>query len=98
MGALREIQGGPNQVMHCNCVMLEDVIQHRQVQGDAHWEEQLNYSHTLMASELIVASQENNTDFAVDNLMKMSAAIKEKSTLLRCINMGNRRLCRKKYH
>lgn len=41
-----------------------------------------------MASELIVASQENNTGFTVDNLMKMSAAIKKKSTLLRCINMG----------
>ena len=75
--------------MHCNCVMFEDVIQHRKVQGNAHWEEQLNYSHTLMASELIVASQENNPDFAVDNSMKISAAIKKCSTLLRCINMGS---------
>lgn len=38
---------------------LGDVIQQREEQGNAMWEDRLNYSCTAVVSELIVAWQEN---------------------------------------
>lgn len=38
---------------------MGDVIQQREVQGNAMWEDYLNYSCTAVVSELIVTWQEN---------------------------------------
>lgn len=81
-------RGRSNQVVPCNCVMFGRCYSTQASAREDTLGGTIKLFTLLMASELMAVSQENNTNFALDNLMKMSVVIKERSTLLRCFNRG----------